>query len=89
MISPDEAVALAQRFTTAGADEAALAALRAEHPDLRFATCSEDDVPPRLQAWTSAPGVQIYLLDATEHCMRLSRDPETACGIVFALEVEE
>ncbi|MCB1956359.1 MAG: hypothetical protein KDG55_11830 [Rhodocyclaceae bacterium] len=89
MIAQETASALAQRFASAQGDESALAAFRAEHPGLRFYACSEDDIPPRLSPWVSVDGVGVYLIDASEHCVSLSRDPEHACGLVFALESEE
>lgn len=88
IISEPEARRLAERFAASGSDEAALAAFKAEHPSLRFFACSEDDIPARLPPWLAAAGVEVYLMDATEHCVRLSRDPESACGLVFARLVE-
>ncbi|MBL8437084.1 MAG: hypothetical protein JNM61_02695 [Zoogloeaceae bacterium] len=88
MIAESVALDLARRFAASPSDEAALATFRAEHPGLRFLACSEDDIPARLSPWLTAEGVELYLMDATEHCVRLSRDPENACGLVFARLVE-
>lgn len=89
MIAEELATGLARRFASGGGDEAALSSFRQEHPNLRFYACSEDDIPARLSPWVSVDGVAVYLIDAGEHCVSLSRDPEHACGLVFALEVEE
>lgn len=88
MIAQADAQGLARRFAASASDDAALANFKAEHPGLRFFACSEDDIPARLSPWVSADGVEVYLMDATEHCVRLSKDPETACGLVFARLVE-
>lgn len=88
MIPQTQAQDLARRFAASASDDGALASFKAEHPGLRFFACSEDDIPARLSPWTSADGVEVYLMDATEHCVRLSKDPESACGLVFARLVE-
>lgn len=88
IIQPPDALDLANRFAASPSDEVALAAFKAEYPGLRFFACTEDDVPPRLSPWLAVDGVEVYLMDATEHCVRLSRDPESACGLVFARLVQ-
>ena len=87
--SEAEALKLARRFVETTDDGAAMASFKAEYPGLRFFACTEDDIPARLSPWLAAEGVELYLMDATEHCVRLSKDPESACGLVFARLIEE
>ena len=89
MIAETTALDLARRFLASPSEDAALASFKREYPGLRFFACSEDDIPARLSPWLAAEGVELYLMDATEHCVRLSKDPESACGLVFARLVEE
>jgi uncharacterized protein DUF6129 len=89
MIAETEALNLARRFLASPSEDAALASFKAQYPGLRFFACSEDDIPARLPPWLATEGVELYLMDATEHCVRLSKDPESACGLVFARLVEE
>ncbi len=89
MIAQETASDLARRFAASGDETTALASFRSEHPELRFYACSEDDIPARLSPWLSVAGVGVYLIDASEHCVSLTCDPEHACGLVFALEAEE
>ena len=89
MIAESTALDLAKRFLASPSEDAALASFKSEYPGLRFFACSEDDIPARLSPWLAAEGVELYLMDATEHCVRLSKDPESACGLVFARLVEE
>jgi hypothetical protein len=89
MLAETAALDLARRFVASPSEDVALASFKAEYPDLRFFACSEDDIPARLSPWLAAEGVELYLMDATEHCVRLSKDPESACGLVFARLVEE
>ncbi|MCB1916274.1 MAG: hypothetical protein KDG52_11235 [Rhodocyclaceae bacterium] len=86
MIAIDLARALARRFAGAADGPSCLAAFRAEYPLLRFYGCSEDDIPPRLSPWVAVEGVAVYLVDASAHCLSLTGDPESACGLVFAIE---
>ena len=69
-----------------GMDEATMQALRAAWPGMHFSYCMDDDIcgvaPVR-----ELHGVNLYLVDGREHCLRLTTDAETATGLVLA-EVE-
>ena len=80
---------LAARVATHGASAEMLTVMRFEHPGVRFTACSENDVPALLQPWLSHGNVNVYLLDATEHCVSLTKDPAIACGMLFALNDDE
>ncbi|MBK1680906.1 hypothetical protein CKO20_11060 [Rhodocyclus tenuis] len=73
-------------------DESVAGSMRSLFPDLRFTSCADDDIPARSKpvaevgkaAASEAPLFRLYLIDASEHCLRLTNDPELACGIVLA-----
>lgn len=67
---------------TPDADEAAL---RRQFPGLRITVCSDDDIPARAAAVRETAAARFYYIDAGEHCVKLSADAESACGIVVAL----
>jgi hypothetical protein len=67
-----------------GYGEAALAALRVQWPQLRFVTCSDDDVPPRLKPAASGEGWALYYIAGGEHCISLTAEPDSAIGLVLA-----
>ncbi|MCB1907633.1 MAG: hypothetical protein KDH15_09710 [Rhodocyclaceae bacterium] len=89
MITADAARDLARRFAAGNAEDSRLSEFRSEYPALRFYACSEDDIPPRLSPWVAADGVAVYLVDAGQHCLSLTRDPQHACGLVFAVDAGE
>lgn len=62
--------------------------LRSQFPGISFTACADDDIIG------AAPAVQmqrfnLYLVDASAHCMRLTRDPEAASGVVVAWKDDE
>ena len=67
---------------TPDADEASL---RRQFPELRITVCSDDDIPPRLSAARETPFARFYYYDASEHCVKLCDDAESASGIVVGL----
>ena len=93
-----EAIAQALFELPATLDDSSLAsAMRALFPGLRFTCCADDDIPARSKpvaevgeaaggeaADGEAPLFRLYLIDASEHCLRLTNDPELACGVVLA-----
>jgi len=71
---------------TPGADQDEL---RRRFPGLPITVCSDDDIPARLQAVHETAAARFYYLDASEHCVRLSTDAESASGIVVGLIGED
>jgi Family of unknown function (DUF6129) len=74
---------IAALVTAQGLDETTLQTLRADWPELRFTSCSDDDIcgpAPYLQAGN----FNLYLLDARDHCPALTADPSVASGVVLA-----
>jgi hypothetical protein len=77
---------IADMTQSQGLDEATVQALRAAWPGMHFSYCMDDDIcgvaPVR-----ELRGVNLYLVDAREHCLSLTSDPDVATGLVLA-EVE-
>lgn len=61
------------------------AELRRQFPGVRITVCSDDDLPARLTAVRETAAARFFFIDAGEHCVKLSGDPETASGIVVGL----
>lgn len=79
-------------------DGSLAAAMRERFPGLRFTACADDDIPARCKpvaeagsagAGSETPLFRLYLIDASEHCLKLTNDPELACGIVLARCAED
>jgi hypothetical protein len=88
-ITPELARELAARVKTHDGSAEMLTVMRLEHPGLRFAVCSEEDIPARMPTWLEHDGVSMYLLDATEHCVSLTTNEDRACGLVFTINSDE
>lgn len=67
------------------AERELLAHLRSGFADVRLVVCNDDDVSPRAKAAAGNARCNLYYLDASEHCVALSNDAETACGLVIGL----
>ncbi len=88
MISAELAAAVAAAVAAApariGEDDLA-ADLRRRFAGLRITVCSDDLLPPRLTPALENDACRIYYLDASEHCVKLTRDPDAAAGLVVGL----
>lgn len=71
---------------SSGLSEGTVADLRQRYQGIHFTWCMDDDVcgPEPVR---EAKGFNVYLVDASEHCLRFTDDPEAASGFVLA-EVE-
>jgi len=69
--------------------------LRGRFPGVRMAFCSDNDIPPRIEAAVEvfaagaieavpSPRYRLYYIDAGEHCLELTSDADVACGLVVA-----
>jgi len=68
----------------------AMAALRAQFPDLHFTECSEDDVSPRFSPKLETAGHALFLVSgASGHCLELTNDFNLATGVVIASKVDD
>lgn len=83
MIEPVRLEQIAEIVRRAGLEEQTLAALRETFDDLHFTYCMDDDVGGAV-AYRAGPGFNLYLVDGREHCLRLTRAPEHATGVLLA-----
>jgi len=62
-------------------------ALRGQFGGLRIVVCSDDDIPARISPVTGNARCNLYFLDASEHCVKLTDNAEIASGLVVGLIV--
>ena len=80
-----EAVAeLAQRV---GLSEETVQLLRGVFPGVHLTYCSDDDVQG-VEPVLRLPRLNVYLVDRSDHCLRLSEDFARATGLVLAEVIE-
>lgn len=68
----------------AGLSSESVAALRDAFPALHFTYCQDDDIGAGIAPVRSGAGVNLYLVDGRDHCMRFTIDPAHATGLVLA-----
>lgn len=76
--------AVARRAGELMLNEASIAHLRREWPNIHFTLCSEDDVPARLNPACQGEGFNLYLVSNASHCINFTNQLEAASGIVLA-----
>ena len=65
------------------ADFGALAGFRRDFPALSVTRCDLSDLGVE-EPFREYPRFNLYLLDASDHCYRLTADPARATGLVIA-----
>jgi len=63
--------------------EGCMPELRQSYPDVHFTWCMDDDIgceEPVLEE----EDFNLYLVDGNDHCLKFTRDPAAATGVVVA-----
>ncbi len=81
-VKPDELLEIGALLSSPDAEVKALGLLRARFPHLSWTGCDAADV-------TEAPfethgAFDLHLLDAADHCVQITNQPERATGVVLA-----
>jgi len=66
-----------------GLNETTLGKLRAQFKGVHFTYCMDDDVTG-VEPIQRHPGMNVYLVDGREHCLKLTESLEYATGLVLA-----
>ncbi|TCK08376.1 DUF6129 family protein [Marinobacterium mangrovicola] len=64
--------------------EPLIADLRVKYPDYHFTWCFDDDIGATAKPWKEYDTFNLYLVNSSEHCSKLSNDAENASGVVLA-----
>lgn len=79
----DDITAIEGLLKQADGEPGAIEAVRAQYPDLSMTRCDQSDVDTE-DPFREYPAFNLYLVDGTDHCLRLTVDPSVATGIVIA-----
>lgn len=60
-----------------------IANVRKAFPDLSLTRCDASDMDAETPV-LETPGFYVYLLDTSEHCVRITTDPAAATGLIVA-----
>lgn len=88
MLTAARIEAIADEVVGLGLSEQSLGQLRSQHTDIHFTYCMDDDVGPH-QPYLSRPGLNIYLVDGREHCLKITAQLEHATGLVLAEVIDD
>jgi len=80
-LSADDLTRIEALLGAAEADTQTLVALRRQFPGLSLTRCDAADVDSE-QPFREYPRFSLYLVDGTDHCWRLTIDPDRATGLV-------
>lgn len=87
MITPRQISDIAHLAKARGVDYPALSYLRQVYPGLYFTHCLDDDIND-IEPVLRGPGINLYLVDGRQHCLRLTEDFQAATGVVLAVTTE-
>lgn len=83
MISNSQLAQIVRRVEQQGMNSQILSQLRDAYPELHFTYCMDADVID-IAPVEKRREFKVYLVDAHEHCLRLTTDRQLATGIVLA-----
>ncbi|MGB1090733.1 MAG: hypothetical protein ACPGYX_01315 [Oceanobacter sp.] len=88
MISSEQLEQLMQDVEASGLDEARVIELRKQYEGTHFTYCMDDDVIyPK--AYAERNGFNVYLVDSSDHCSKITSAVEYASGVVLAEVIED
>lgn len=83
MLTADSMARIDAALSPPDADSRAFIALRQTLPHLSLTRCDPSDVDAD-EPFRQYPRFNLYLVDGTDHCWRLTADPSRATGLVIA-----
>lgn len=78
----DELQEIGAVLSAPGAEAGALSLLRSRFPHLSWSRCDASDVAE--EPFQTHGGFDLHLLDAADHCVQITQEPERATGLVLA-----
>ncbi|NJD06910.1 MAG: hypothetical protein FIA97_10490 [Methylococcaceae bacterium] len=88
MLTAERIEAIAEEVAGLGLSEQSLAQLRSRYGDVHFTYCMDDDVGHH-QPYLSRPGLNVYLVDGRDHCLKFTGQLEHATGLVLAEVIDD
>ena len=72
-------------LTASSATAERINSVRKSFPDLAITRCDATDVDAE-QPWIEGLDLNVYLLDTSEHCVRITQTPANATGLIIAVK---
>lgn len=87
-LSANDLVQIEALLAAPGAQAQALALLRQSFPRLSLTRCDPSDLGDE-RPFRAFGRFELHLVDGTDHCWRLTSDPERATGLVVVMLKED
>ena len=71
-------------ISRAGLSDQSVAAIRDAFPDQHFTHCIDDDISAGIEPVRESRDFNLYLINASEHCITFTTSQEAATGLVLA-----
>lgn len=84
----EQVQAVAEVALRDGLSEMTLGKLRATFKGVHFTYCMDDDVTG-VEPFARHPGMNVYLVDGRDHCLKLTEKLDIATGLVLAEVLED
>ncbi len=88
MIEPSLLQRVVDLANANGLNDALITELRQEFTGVHFTLCMEDDMDSARPV-REEKEFNLYLVDSSNHCSKLTNDPERASGVVLAEIMED
>ena len=84
-INPETVEEIQAMLTASATVSERIATLRKNISGLSITRCDASDMDAET-AWFEAPDLNVYLIDTSEHCVRITNAPQTATGLIIAVK---
>ena len=87
MIAQEQLQSMISFVEQKGLDEATLSELRQQYSGVHFTWCWDDDINYE-HPEAERSNFNVFLVDSSDHCSTLTKDSDSASGVVFAEIIE-
>ncbi len=84
-INPETAEQIQAMLAASATTSERNATLRKSISGLSITRCDASDMDSE-QAWFEAPDLNVYLIDTSDHCVRITNAPLKATGLIIAVK---
>ena len=84
-INPDTAEQIQAMLTASATPSERITTLRSSISGLSITRCDESDMDAEMP-WFEASDLNVYLIDTSDHCVRITTAPLKATGLIIALK---
>jgi hypothetical protein len=84
-INPETAEQIQSMLTASATTAERIASVRTNITGLSITRCDASDMDAE-QPWFEATDLNVYLIDTSDHCVRITNAPQQATGLIIAVK---